>query len=167
MCSRVDWHLIFLVLHSVHGAEPLASHFLIRWQQRRNISTLTFLSRQASQLGSFRRWRKGRLRLTDEVVEKAGKGGAEGCICPGYMGTTGRYDMLSPGSRVPGHSSVLLTLRLRRSARLCTRLPSLVFCRCYTPSSPNNINLSRRSLRKPRNSASFARHQSQAQSFPA
>lgn len=54
MCSLVNWHFMFLVRHSVHEFEPVASHLELELRQI-EAGTFTLRSLQASQLGSFLR----------------------------------------------------------------------------------------------------------------
>lgn len=71
LVSLVNWHLTLRVVHSVHADVSVASHYTTDENSRDmgdKSLTLTFRSRQASQLGSFRRCRYAR-RGFDELDE--------------------------------------------------------------------------------------------------
>ena len=61
LVSLVNWQVTPLLLHSVHDELSVASHCGMisnsGLERRAETPTLTFRSRQASQLGSFLRWR--------------------------------------------------------------------------------------------------------------
>jgi len=64
--------LTFDVSRSAFGTGICSGGITLVVSGEREWDTLTLRSLQASQLGSFLRWRKGRLRETDEAAAKDG-----------------------------------------------------------------------------------------------